>query len=249
MTKKIFQKLQNSLDGELYTDSIHRIIYSTDASAYKEKPLAVAFPKNEDDIKNIIIFTGNNKLSVIPRASGTSLAGQVVGNGIVIDVSRHLTKIIELNKEEKWIRVQPGVVLDELNKFLEPFDLYFGPETSTSNRCMIGGMVGNNACGSHSIIYGSTRDHLLAVKALLSDGSMAEFQSLTNYEFERKCDGNTLENKLYQSIVEILSNTENQTEIRAQFPDKELHRRNTGYAIDLLLDSAPFTPGEKPFNF
>ncbi len=249
MTKNIFQKLQNSLDGELFSDSIHRIIYSTDASAYKEKPLAVAYPKNEDDIKKIILFARDNKLSVIPRASGTSLAGQVVGSGIVIDVSRHLTQIIEFNQEKNWIKVQPGIVLDELNKFLEPFDLYFGPETSTSNRCMIGGMVGNNACGSHSIIYGSTRDHLLAIKALLSDGSPVEFQSLSNYEFERKCEGNTLENKLYQSIKEILSNTENQTEIRAQYPDKELHRRNTGYAIDLLLDSAPFTPSEKPFNF
>ncbi len=249
MVKDIFKTLQESLEGELYTDSVHRIIYSTDASPYKEKPKAIVFPKNEEDIIKIILFAGNNKLSVVPRASGTSLAGQVVGNGMVVDVSRYLNKIIEFNQEEKWIKVQPGVVLDELNKFIEPFDLFFGPETSTSNRCMIGGMVGNNACGSHSVIYGSMRDHLIAVKAVLSDGSLAEFQPLTRHEFEKKCDGNSLENKIYQSINNILSNTENQAEIRNQYPDKELHRRNTGYAVDLLLDSAPFSQGESPFNF
>src|SRR5208283_2188016 len=129
-------------------------------------------------------------------------------NGIVVDVSRYMNQIIDFNKDEKWIRVQPGVVLDELNKFLEPHDLFFGPETSTSNRCMIGGLVGNNACGSHSIIYGSTRDHLLGVTAILSDGSRVEFQSLNNQEFENKRMGNSLESKLYNSITKILTDSE-----------------------------------------
>ena len=249
ITSVKFETLNSSLEGEFLFDQIHRIIYSTDASAYKEKPLGVAYPKNDADIKKIIQFAGENKLSVVPRTAGTSLAGQVVGNGIIVDVSKHLTNIIELNKEEKWIRLQPGVVLDELNKLLEPHGLFFGPETSTSNRCMIGGMVGNNACGSHSILYGSTRDHLLEVKAFLSDGTEVEFKPLNNEEFEEKCNGNSLENKLYQSIREILNNSENQQEIREQFPIKELRRRNSGYAIDLLLETSPFTNTTEPFNF
>jgi len=244
-----FEAFRETLEGEFFFDKIHRIIYSTDASAYKQEPVAVAYPKNQEDIKKIVRFASQQKLSLIPRTAGTSLAGQVVGDGIIVDVSRHLTEIIELNTQEKWIKLQPGIVLDELNKYLEPHNLFFGPETSTSNRCMVGGMVGNNACGSHSILYGSTRDHLLAVKAILSDGSEVEFSSITNNEFEKKCEGNTLENKLYQSINEILSIPENQKEIRDQYPDKKLHRRNNGYAIDLLLETEPFTENTEPFNF
>ncbi len=245
----LFQSLRGTLEGEFHFDQIHRIIYATDASAYKEKPLGVAYPKSVSDIQKIIHFAIENKLSIVPRTAGTSLAGQVVGNGIIVDVSKHLTQIIELNKEEKWIRLQPGIVLDELNKFLEPHGLFFGPETSTSNRCMIGGMIGNNACGSHSIIYGSTRDHLLEVKALLSDGSEVEFKAITPDEFKQKCVGDTLENKLYRNIKEILVNEENQQEIHDHFPLKGLRRRNTGYAIDLLLETAPFSTSTEAFNF
>jgi FAD/FMN-containing dehydrogenase/Fe-S oxidoreductase len=244
-----FQSLSELLDGELCTDTIHRVIYSTDASAYRQSPLAVAYPKNVDDIIKIVDFARKHKISIVPRTAGTSLAGQVVGDGIIVDVSKHFTNIVELNVQEKWIRLQPGIVLDELNKYLEPHNLFFGPETSTSNRCMIGGMVGNNACGSHSILYGSTRDHLLEVKAILSDGSEVEFSSLTNEEFEQKCNGALLENKLYRTINEILNNQKNQQEIREQYPDKNLKRRNTGYAIDLLLETEPFTPNAEPFNF
>lgn len=244
-----FEKLKSSLSGDLFTDPIHRVIYSTDASAYRQEPLAVAYPKNDDDIIKIVQFARNHKVSIVPRTAGTSLAGQVVGEGIIVDVSKYLTNIIELNLEEKWIRLQPGIVLDELNKYLEPHNLFFGPETSTSNRCMIGGMVGNNACGSHSILYGSTRDHLLGVKAILSDGSEVEFGALSNSDFEQKCCGDKLENKLYKHVNEILSNPENQQEIRDQYPEKKLHRRNTGYAIDLLLETNPFTPVTEPFNF
>lgn len=249
ITSSHFETLNASLEGELQYDQIHRIIYSTDASAYREKPLGVAYPKTSADIQKIVRFAHHQHISLVPRAAGTSLAGQVVGNGLIVDVSKNMTQILELNEAEKWIRIQPGIVLDELNKYLEPYNLFFGPETSTSNRCMLGGMVGNNACGSHSILYGSTRDHLLAVKAILSDGSEVEFGALTADEFEKKCKGETLENKLYQSIAAILSKSENQTEIRSQYPDKRLHRRNSGYAIDLLLETEPFTPNAEAFNF
>ena len=152
-----FSTLKQNVAGDILTDESTLILYSTDASAYKERPLAVFFPNHKEDILQVILFCRKHQLGIIPRTAGTSLAGQVVGNGVVVDLSRTMTKILEVNKSESWVRLQPGVVLDELNLHLRQFNLFFGPETSTSNRCMIGGMVGNNACGAHSLIYGSTR--------------------------------------------------------------------------------------------
>jgi FAD/FMN-containing dehydrogenase/Fe-S oxidoreductase len=243
------EELKGSLEGDFFTDFTMRTLYATDASVYKELPLAVARPKSEADIKKLISFASANKTSLIPRTAGTSLAGQVVGKGIVVDVSKYWTKILEVNKEEKWVRVQPAVVCDELNKYLEQFGLFFGPETSTSNRCMMGGMVGNNSCGSHSIIYGTTRDHVLELKTILSDGSDAEFKAISKDEFIKKCEGDKLENKLYRHVREILSKPEVADEIRREFPKPEINRRNTGYAIDVLLESEPFTAGKEKLNF
>lgn len=240
--------LSDSLDGELFTDNSSRILYATDASAYREFPLAVALPRTKADLEKLIHFANQNQVTLIPRTAGTSLAGQVVGKGIVVDVSKYFTQILEVNKDEHWVKVQPGVVLDELNMVLEAYGLFFGPETSTSNRCMMGGMVGNNSCGSHSIIYGSTRDHLLEVKVLLSDGSEVTFNDITNDTFLEKCNQPTLEGQIYRQLKAILSNVENQQEIRNQFPDPRLRRRNNGYAIDLLLESDPFANNGIPFN-
>ncbi|MBS1918505.1 MAG: FAD-binding protein [Bacteroidetes bacterium] len=248
MTNKL-SGLATQLEGEFYFDDAMRTLYATDASAYRELPLAVAIPKSTDDIKKLIAFAHQQKTSLIPRTAGTSLAGQVVGNGIVVDVSKNFTQILEFNKEEKWVRVQPGVIRDELNMFLKPYGFLFGPETSTANRAMIGGMVGNNSCGSNSIIYRSTREHLLEVKAILSDGSDAEFKTIGIDEFHSKCELTNLEGNIYKTVRSILSNYDNQVEIRKEYPKKSVERRNTGYAIDVLLDSAPFTAGEKDFNF
>ena len=242
-------ELKAKFKGEIFADEYTRLIYATDASAFREIPQLVVQPTNTDDLKVLISFAKSMKTSLIPRTAGTSLAGQVVGGGIVADVSKHLNKIIEINAAENWVRVQPGVVLDELNKILEPTGLFFGPETSTSNRCMMGGMVGNNSCGSHSLVYGSTRNHLLEVKALLSDGSVVVFGKISVTEFEQKCLLDSLEGSIYRNIKEILGTSKNQDEIRAQFPDKSIHRRNTGYAIDLLLESKPFTDNSEDFNF
>jgi len=242
-------ELAGTFEGELYDDETMRILYATDASAYREMPLAVAVPRTENDIKKLIAFAREHKTSIIPRTAGTSLAGQVVGNGIIADVSKHFTQIIELNTREGWVRVQPGVIRDELNMFLKPHGLFFGPETSTANRAMIGGMVGNNSCGSNSIVYRSTREHLLAVKALLSDGSEAEFRKINIDDFHKKCEGDGLEAHIYKTIRGLLSNYENQVEIKKEFPKKTVERRNTGYALDILLDTAPFTAGGDDFNF
>ena len=140
--------LAEQMQGNLYFDTVMRKIYATDASSYKEMPLAVAIPKTKEDLKRLIRFSQDESLSIIPRAAGTSLAGQVVGSGIVVDISENFCKIIEVNKEESYAVVQPGVIRDELNLHLQPFGLFYGPETSTSNRCMLGGMVGNNSCGA-----------------------------------------------------------------------------------------------------
>src|SRR4051812_960169 len=231
--------LSQQLEGELFFDLTMRTLYATDASAYREMPLAVAIPKSVDDIKKLVQFALAEKTGLIPRAAGTSLAGQVVGRGIVVDVSKYFTKILELNEAERWVKVQPGVVRDELNLFLKPHGFFFGPETSTANRAMIGGMVGNNSCGSNSIIYRSTREHLLAINAILSDGSEAEFKALDLQEFQKKCEGNSLESSIYKNVRSLLEQDDAQEEIRKEFPKKSVERRNTGYAIDLLLDTEP----------
>ncbi len=259
MINQKLQQLAKDLAGELHFDQVMRTLYATDASAYREMPLAVAIPKDESDIKKLIVFAHENNTSLIPRTAGTSLAGQVVGNGIIVDVSRTFTKILEVNKEESWVRVQPGVVRDELNYFLKEYGLFFGPETSTANRAMIGGMVGNNSCGSNSIVYGSTRDHLLEVKGFLSDGSFVEFKPVATValtpdggiSFNTKMKEEGLEGKLYRHIYNVLINPENQKEIRREFPKPSIKRRNTGYAIDELLDAfdplptSPDRGGEK----
>lgn len=250
-----FHSLEKNLKGTLHRDFTTRIIYATDASAYRVIPLAVAYPKDTSDLKILITFATQENISLIPRTAGTSLAGQVVGDGIVVDISKHFTKIIEINKKERWVRLQPGVILDELNDHLKDYHLFFGPETSTSSRCMIGGMLGNNSCGSHSLIYGSTRDHTLEVKTLLSDGSEALFGPLSVEEFHKKCQHHrqtnalTLENRIYRHINAILSNPENQENIRREFPNPKLPRRNNGYALDILLETAPFSKKNIPFNF
>ncbi|HYK45954.1 MAG TPA: FAD-linked oxidase C-terminal domain-containing protein [Parafilimonas sp.] len=243
------QQLAKELEGELHDDDTMRILYATDASAYREMPVAVALPKSIADIKRLIEFAHSERSSLIPRTAGTSLAGQVVGNGIIVDVSKYFTNILELNKDERWVRVQPGVIRDELNMFLKPHGLFFGPETSTANRAMMGGMVGNNSCGSNSIVYRSTREHLLAVKAILSDGTETEFSSLSPDDFHAKCEGETLEARIYNTVRRLLSNYDNQVEIKKQFPKKTVERRNTGYAIDALLETAPFTAAGPDFNF
>jgi FAD/FMN-containing dehydrogenase/Fe-S oxidoreductase len=243
------KQLKAQLDGELRFDYLSKLLYATDASAYREIPKAVAFPKNKADIFRLIEFARNNKTSIIARGAGTSLAGQVVGNGIVVDISKYLNKIIEINPSEKWARVEPGVVLAELNSAVKQYGLQFGPETSTANRCTMGGMLGNNSCGLHSLVHGSVREHLLEVTAFLSDGSEVVFGGLDNHAFSLKTKGDSLENKLYGFIQALLSQPENQIEIEAQYPDPSVPRRNNGYALDLLAQMQPFKPDGKPFNF
>ncbi|MBU1820033.1 MAG: FAD-binding protein, partial [Bacteroidetes bacterium] len=253
-----FNSLNNEFEGELYyndtpTHQAIRRLYATDASVYQELPLAVALPRHEADIKALISFAKKHKITLIPRAAGTSLAGQVVGNGIVVDISKYFDKILEINHEEKWVRVQPGVIRDDLNKHLAPFGLLFGPETSTASRAMIGGMIGNNSCGLHSITWGTTRDHLLEVKAVLSDGTTTIFSELTDAEFTKKISGDFVSGKREQAIYAgmwgIISNPVDQELIEKNFPRKEVTRRNSGYALDSLVVTPTATTAKSPsFN-
>jgi len=238
------------LDGEFVTDDLTRTIYATDASEYQERPLAVAFPKSAADVQAIIRFAAAEDIGIIPRAAGTSLAGQVVGGGIVVDAGRHLNEIISLDPEQRRVRVQPGVVRNELNRFLAPHGLFFGPETSTAGWAMLGGMVGNNSCGSNSIAYGSTRDHLVSARGFLSDGSEATFGPLTAAEFQAKCNGaDCLETRIYQRFAALLGDPATRQTIRAAMPRPEVTRRNTGYALDALLDASCFdAASDTPFN-
>ncbi len=242
------QALKENLSGELFYDDLITSIYATDASVYRMLPLAVAYPKDNTDIKQLIVFAKKHNTALIPRTAGTSLAGQCVGSGIVVDVSKHFTKILKIDEVKQTVTVQPGVVRDQLNNYLKPFGLFFGPNTSTSNRCMIGGMVGNNSSGTTSIQYGVTRDKVIALHTILSDGSEVDFGEVSPDEFKNKMNAPSLEGHIYKTIYNELEPEAIQNNIKDKFPKPEIHRRNTGYAIDELLRSNIFSDALDDFN-
>ncbi|MFY7669612.1 FAD-binding and (Fe-S)-binding domain-containing protein [Tenacibaculum sp. MEBiC06402] len=248
ITNEQLQLLSKQLTGELLFDELHKRMYATDASVYRKIPLAVSYPKNIEDIQKLISFALEYKITLIPRTAGTSLAGQCVGDGIVVDVSKHFTNILEFDQENKTITVEPGIIRDDLNRFLKPYGLFFGPNTSTSNRCMIGGMVGNNSSGSTSIKYGVTRDKVIAIDAILSDGSIARFEEISSENFKQKTFENSFEGNIYKSIYNELKSAEVQEEIKSQFPKESIHRRNTGYAVDEFLSSNLFGGDKETIN-
>lgn len=222
-----------------FLDGLHRITYSTDASTYREVPQGVAYPEMVDDVVTLIQEAHKRNTHLIPRAAGTSIAGQVVGKGIVVDI-KGWSKILEVNQKERWARVQPGVVRDELNIALKPYGLHFSPETSTSNRCCIGGMFGNNSCGTHSLIYGSTRHHVVACKGVLSDGSVFDTEKLKDSGYRKSIP-------LLDCILKQLEGwTEDESKrrlIEENYPDTSLQRRSCGYAIDEAIDVVEENPG------
>ena len=240
--------LESQLEGSLHTDDLHKALYATDASVYRRLPLAVALPHNTKDIQILCAFAKANKTTLIPRTAGTSLAGQCVGEGIIVDVSKHFTEIVSLDLDKKQVTVQPGVIRDELNRYLKPHGLFFGPNTSTANRCMMGGMVGNNSSGTTSIQYGVTRDKVVALQTVLSDGSLATFKALDSNRFREKLTLQSTEGTIYRELFAHLESETVQERIRTQFPKPEIHRRNTGYAIDELIKQQPFQGNGAAFN-
>ena len=228
----------------LYTDSLHKIAYATDASVYREIPYGVAYPETVEDIQELLRMARERHTHLIPRAGGTSIAGQVVGSGIVVDISRHWNHILEINRQERWARVEPGVVRDELNIALKPYGLFFSPETSTSNRCCIGGMFGNNSCGTHSLVYGSTRHHVLEATGILADGSIEVFKDYSIRElkdrfgeaFWAKEKHESLIEAIYAQLIRFALDEGITTLIKDHYPDSDLRRRSCGYAIDEVIE-------------
>lgn len=244
-----FVALEEGLEGELLTDALSKIIYSTDASVYKEEPLAVVMPKHKKDIIHTVKFAAKYGLSLIPRAGGTSLSGQCVGNGIVVDVSKYMNAILSVDTKDQLVRVQPGVIRDDLNRYLAKDNLFFAPITSTANRANVGGMVGNNSCGQNSIVYGDTRQYAIKIEGILSDGSEVTFESLTQVEYQNKLILQSLEGELYRHINNHLSPPEVRDNINNEFPKPTVTRRNTGYALDELIKCEPFADLGEQFNF
>lgn len=243
MSLNHFKSLQDNLLGKLYYDigqSKHNamlLAYSTDASVYQELPVAVCIPIGKSDLEVLISFARKHELTLIPRTAGTSLAGQVVGKGIIVDVSKHFNRILELNEAEGWARVEPGVIRDDLNKYLHKSGWMFGPETSTASRAMIGGMIGNNSSGLHSIVWGDTRHNLLSAQVLLDDGSEVVLEALNNEELNQKVQLPTREGEIYKSVQNLITDPKKKESIKNGYPKKDITRRNTGYALDYLIDS------------
>ncbi len=239
-----FKDLDQKLSGSCHWDDLHLMMYATDASVYRNRPKAVVYPKTDDDVAVVLQWCYERGISVTPRAAGTSLAGQCVSDGMVLDISKHLNKILDFDPKQKTITVQPGVVRDELNRYLKPYGLFFGPNTSTSSRSTIGGMVGNNSSGTTSIKYGVTRDKVLAITGFLADGRPVSFNrpEINGSEIGQMPPGHHQNDalaadtakELKDRITEILRPSEVRQEILAHYPKPSIHRRNTGYALDLL---------------
>jgi FAD/FMN-containing dehydrogenase/Fe-S oxidoreductase len=249
ISESLLSTLGSTLQGSLHTDTVMKTLYATDASAYREMPLGVVIPETKDDLEKIIRFADLHSIPLIPRTAGTSLAGQVVGKALVVDVSKFFSRILEVNVAESYVWVEPGVVRDVLNVELKKHGLFFGPETSTANRAMIGGMVGNNSCGSNSVVYGSTRDHVLEVEGFLSDGSPVHFKAEDPFETIKTLEKGSRLHGIYENTLASLSDPKHQKNIIEEFPKPSIHRRNTGYAVDMLLHTNAFEQTEALFNF
>src|SRR5499425_696971 len=178
MNDDLHQALKRRIQGEVRFDRASRLMYSTDASIYEIEPIGVVIPRTHEDVFVAVEIARDFKVPVLPRGGGTSLAGQTVGEAVVIDMSKHLNRVLEVNTEERWAMVEPGVVQEQLNLHLKPMGFLFGPDTSTANRATIGGMMGNNSAGSHSILYGKTIDHVLEMDVILSSGEHRHFAEM-----------------------------------------------------------------------
>ncbi len=224
----IIHELRQRLAGEVRFDSYSRVLYSTDASIYEIEPKGVVVPRRAEDIQATVEIASQHSIPVVPRGAGTSIVGNAIGPGIVIDCSKYLNQILEVNTEERWARIQPGVVLDQLNFHLKPMNLLFGPDVATSSRATLGGMMGNNSSGAHSLVYGKTSDHVIELKVLLSNGEFATLTPLTQVEWKNKIGQNGFVNSLYAKVDQLVH--DHGEEIDRRFP--KILRRVAGYNLD-----------------
>ena len=237
--------LQKRVSGDLRTDMYSRILYSTDASIYQVMPHGVLIPRTVEDVHAAVELAAKYGVPLLPRAGGSSLAGQATNEALVMDMSRHLDQVLEINQAEQWVRVQPGIVLDQLNLERKPYGLQFGPDPASSNRACLGGIVSNNSTGSHSILYGMTADHVLEMNVILSDGSITTFgpvdaEALYQYQLRPGLEG-----QIYRQVAAI--RRERADVIRAGTPRH--WRRCGGYNLDRFVEGANFLwPQDKRFN-
>lgn len=229
------EDLAQSLTCEVLTDPVSLHLYSTDASIFQIVPAAVVIPENREQVRQAVLCASRHGVPVLPRGGGTSLAGQTVGPGLVIDCSKHMNRILELNADERWVRVEPGIVLDQLNDFLGPYGLFFAPDVATSSRANVGGMIGNNSSGTRSVLYGKTVDHVIELSTVLPGGDELVFRPLDQESLRRKCEQSDREGELYRSLMTIVEN--NRGLIQARFP--KVMRRVSGYNLDELTTGYP----------
>jgi FAD/FMN-containing dehydrogenase/Fe-S oxidoreductase len=228
-------ELERGITGEVRFDRISRALYSTDASVYQIQPMGVAIPKTREDLTRIVEICRKHRCPITMRGGGTSQAGQAIGEGLLVDISKYYNRVLEVNAEERWARVEPGIVLDELNAQLAPLKMRFAPDISTASRATIGGMMANNSAGARSVLYGKTIDHVLEQTVLLSDGSIAHFRGVPRDEVP---SGETLEAKLYRTVLTLAC--DHAEEIDRRYP--KILRRVGGYNLDDFTDPA------KPVN-
>ena len=229
MNDDLYQALKKRVNGEVRFDRASRLMYSTDASIYEIEPIGVVLPRTHEDVFATMEIARDFKVPVLPRGAGTSLAGQTVGEAVVMDMSKYLNRVLEVNTEERWAMVEPGVVQEQLNLHLRPMGFLFGPDTSTANRATIGGMMGNNSAGSHSILYGKTIDHVLEMDVIFSSG---EGQTLREMKFEEAVAKGGLEGRI-ADIVRA-----NKDEIDRRYP--KILRRVSGYNLDEFVRNGKF---------
>ena len=242
-------QLQPSVEGDVRTDEISRVLYSCDASIYQVMPLAVLIPRSVGDIQTAVRLAGQHGIPILPRGGGTSLAGQTVNTALVIDTTPHLNRILEVNEEQRWVRAEPGVLLSSLNAHLAPLGLKYGPDPASGSRAALGGVVGNNSSGSHSILYGMSADHVLAVKVVLADGTLAEFCAKTEDELAQIQTQEGLAAEIHQRMLALVRDPHNLDVIREHTPAH--WRRCGGYNLDRLTDGEGFSfrwPHDPRFN-
>jgi FAD/FMN-containing dehydrogenase/Fe-S oxidoreductase len=241
---EIVAKLKSSITGEVKTDPITRVLYSTDASIHKIKPMGVVFPRNVDELISIVKLSKEYNIPLVPRGSGSSLAGQAVGSGLIIDCSRYINRLVDINREERTAVVEPGLILDDLNREAKKYNLRFGPDPASSERATLGGSIGNNATGAHSIIYGMTADHIISSEVILADGTVVTLKPVTIDDAQRIAKGvintvsSNIERQIYQSALKIRN--EYQEDIENSWP--QTWRRVSGYNLNYLLPWSPTTP-------
>lgn len=226
--------LRRHVEGEVRFDDATRAIYATDASIYQIEPLGVVLPKTTEDLRTAVTIAMEQHVAIIPRGGGTSLSGQSIGPGLIIDVSKYLNQIIETDADQEWVRVRPGVVLAQLNRHLEPMGYQFGPDVATSDRANLGGMIGNNSAGARSIKYGKTLDHVLELDVVLTDGNLVTFGELNRTTLNNRLLKEGREGDIHRVVRTVVS--KNEAEIRRRFP--KILRRVSGYNLDALLPPA-----------